>query len=35
VATAKDFAIPPPNLFVRSLDAWARKRETKRHHRDR
>ena len=28
VATAKDFAVPPPWPFVRSLDAWARKRET-------
>ena len=28
VATAKDFAVPPPWPFVRALDAWARKRET-------
>lgn len=28
VATAKDFAIPPPLRFVSRLDAWARKRET-------
>ncbi|MEO5616920.1 MAG: hypothetical protein ABIS67_04040 [Candidatus Eisenbacteria bacterium] len=28
VATAKDFAIPPPPAFVRWLDAWARKRES-------
>ena len=33
VATAKDFAIPPPHFLVR-VDAWARRRETKRHHRD-
>jgi hypothetical protein len=34
VATAKDFAVPPPRRFVQLLDAWARKRETERHHRD-
>jgi hemolysin III len=28
LATAKDFAIPPPPGFVRWLDAWARKRES-------
>lgn len=28
VATAKDFAVPPPPEFVRWLDAWARKRES-------
>jgi hemolysin III len=28
VATAKDFAVPPPWPFVRWIDAWARKRET-------
>lgn len=28
VATAKDFAIPPPPRWVRWLDNWARKRET-------
>lgn len=27
VATAKDFAVPPPPRFVRWLDGWARKRE--------
>jgi hemolysin III len=29
VATAKDFAVPPPPGFVRWLDAWARKRESR------
>jgi hemolysin III len=29
VATAKDFAIPPPPRVVRWLDGWARKRETR------
>lgn len=28
VATAKDFAVPPPPRWVRWLDAWARKRES-------
>ena len=28
VATAKDFAVPPPPGWVRWLDAWARKRES-------
>ena len=28
VATAKDFAVPPPPRFVRWLDSWARKRES-------
>ena len=28
VATAKDFAVPPPWPFVRWIDAWARRRET-------
>jgi hemolysin III len=32
VATAKDFAVPPPPSMVRWLDAWARKREAKLHH---
>jgi hemolysin III len=27
-ATAKDFAIRPPRVFVRWLDRWSRKRET-------
>lgn len=27
VATAKDFAIPPPRTIVRWMDSWARKRE--------
>jgi hemolysin III len=29
LATAKDFAIPPPRGFVRWFDEWARKRESK------
>jgi len=29
VATARDFAVPPPPRWVRWLDAWARKRESK------
>jgi len=29
VASAKDFAIPPPLPFVRWLDSWARKREAR------
>lgn len=29
VATAKDFAVQPPRSFVRWLDAWARKRESR------
>jgi len=29
VATAKDFAVPPPLPFVRWLDSWARKRESR------
>ena len=33
VATAKDFAVPPPRRIVRALDAWAKKRETRRVHR--
>jgi len=28
IATAKDFAVPPPTRFVRWLDLWARKRES-------
>jgi hemolysin III len=32
LATARDFAIPPPPRFVRWLDAWARKREARLHH---
>ena len=28
VATAKDFAVPPPPAWVRWLDAWARRRES-------
>jgi hemolysin III len=28
VATAKDFAVPPPPALVRRLDEWARKRES-------
>ncbi len=28
VATARDFAVPPPPAWVRWLDAWARKRES-------
>lgn len=28
LATAKDFAVPPPPAFVRWLDGWARKRES-------
>jgi hemolysin III len=32
VATAKDFAVPPPPRLVRALDAWARKREARIHH---
>jgi hemolysin III len=28
VATAKDFAVPPPPPWVRWLDGWARKRES-------
>lgn len=28
IATAKDFAVPPPWPFVRWIDAWARKRES-------
>jgi len=32
VATAKDFAVPPPLPFVRWLDAWARKREARVRH---
>ncbi len=35
VATAKDFAVPPPHRIVRWIDAWARKRETTMHHRER
>ena len=33
VATARDFAVPPPRRVVRALDAWAKKRETQRLHR--
>jgi len=33
VATARDFAVPPPPRWVRWLDAWARKRESKLHRR--
>ena len=33
VATAKDFAVPPPPGWVRWLDAWARKRESELHRR--
>jgi hemolysin III len=32
VATARDFAIPPPRGIVRWLDGWARKRESAVHH---
>jgi hemolysin III len=32
VATARDFAIPPPPRVVRWIDAWARKREARLHH---
>ncbi len=32
VATARDFAIPPPRKFVIWMDAWARKREAQLHH---
>jgi len=32
VATARDFAVPPPLLFVRWMDAWARKREARLYH---
>jgi len=32
VATAKDFAIPPPFPFVRWVDSWARKREARVRH---
>jgi len=31
VATAKDFAVPPPPVLVRWLDDWARKRESRFH----
>lgn len=33
VATAKDFAVPPPQRWVRWIDAWARKREAEIHRR--
>lgn len=29
MATAKDFAIPPPPALVRAIDGWARKREAR------
>jgi hemolysin III len=32
VASAKDFAVPPPRGFVRWMDAWARKREARMRH---
>jgi hemolysin III len=32
VATARDFAVPPPPGWVQWLDGWARKRETRIHH---
>lgn len=32
VASARDFAVPPPRRFVRWMDAWARKREARVHH---
>lgn len=35
VATAKDFAVPPPPGWVQRLDAWARKRESQIHRRGR
>jgi hemolysin III len=34
LATAKDFAVPPPPGWVRWLDAWARKREAEIHRRE-
>ena len=34
VATAKDFAVPPPRPFVRVVDAWVRKREAGIRHQD-
>ena len=34
VATAKDFAVPRPGPVAQVLDAWARRRETRRHHRN-
>ena len=35
VATAKDFAVPPPPRIIRWLDGWARKLEARVHHRER
>ena len=32
VATARDFAVPPPPRVVQWLDGWARKREAQIHH---
>jgi hemolysin III len=32
VATARDFAVPPPPRLVRWLDGWARRRETQIRH---
>ena len=31
LATARDFAVPPPPMWVRRLDRWARKRESEIH----
>lgn len=33
IATAKDFAVPPPTPLVRWMDRWARKRESEIHRR--